>query len=107
MITYEWDMETWEVGTEICESIINHDHSDTLAPLLARYPKRDSLKHRLVLVRTDASESYNRQWAYEFSIKNMQSRVGSFSRNFECADGTVGAKIPIKYLNEIAQVNKS
>lgn len=90
-IRYDWDIET--IDTE-SEDILDHDHSDTLAPLLGREPLGPD--KRLVLVRdrgNDLDGLQCRSWAY---VEN-----GKLPAYFTNASGNDIAKVPAKFHNEL------
>lgn len=92
MITYDWDAELVEDG-----DVLDHDHSDKLAPLMARYKGDPS--RMFVLIRNKVDGSLERSWAYV--------EAGVLPENFTDSGDHIVAKVPKRFHQELAVCLKS
>lgn len=97
-VTYEWDCETVANGDSPDfedGEVIDHAHGASLAEVkkwAESNPPEAGFRHEFVLVRDDDE---GRSWAY--------IEAGKLPEYFTDADGADGAKLPQRFIKEVAK----
>lgn len=94
MVTYEWDIETWDYDNENEIEVTEHDFAETLSEFDAEDLEMALEQGRLVLVRDD---DYGRSWAY-FSATHVPEYFSVPESDGNYYETNV--KVPKRFLEE-------